>query len=489
MLELLIVGLYFISITWLTLPGLEQFCINSLYMGTRKRWGTTPPPPLSAYPAVTVQLPLYNERYVVQDLIDCIVQLDYPKDKLEIQVLDDSTDDTSALVAERVQFWKDQGFLFHHLQRPNRDGFKAGALNEGLKTAHGEFVAIFDADFRPPPDFLKRTLPYFRDERTGMVQGRWGHKNEQASLLTRLQAFMLDAYFLVEKATKQYVRLPLLFNGSGGIWRKACIEDAGGWQSDTLLEDFDLSYRAQLRNWTFQYLPDLVLPAELPETLAAYRIQFHRWTKGYVEILKKHAHLIRTSSLPRRSKLFMTLYPFRYSGYIGIFLSSLLGLPVIAIAKLDPAYEPVLLYALYGLLPPVVYGGFFFFSLWEKSKTVSQAVGRFIVLFPLLMSFFAGLSLAGMLANWEGFRGKRTPFNRTPKFNPDAALHRKAWKHKQYTVKRIPTIVYTELMVGCLFLAAIAMDIYFAYWIAIPFHLLIALGFLTLSVSSIVQAR
>ncbi len=495
MLEFILVTLYMVSMAWVILPSIELFCINTLYLRSRKKPTPTPPlQPISALsddqvPVITIQLPLYNERYVVRDLIDCIVQLDYPKAKLEIQVLDDSTDDTSTIVAERVRFWKEQGFSIHHIQRPNRDGFKAGALAEGMKTARGSLLAIFDADFRPPPDFLQRTVPYFADENIGMVQGRWGHKNADASLLTRLQAFMLDAYFLVEKTTKQKYGLPILFNGSGGIWRKACIEDAGGWQSDTLLEDFDLSYRAQLRNWRFHYLPDLVLPAELPENIAAYRIQFHRWTKGYVEIIRKHARNIRESTLPRRSKWMMLLYPLRYSGYVGILFATLLGPPVIAIAYTNPAYENVLLYALPILLTPIVYGGFFFFSLYEKAPTLGRAIRQFVMLYPPLMAFLASLSLVGTRANWEAYRGKRTPFVRTPKFNPDAVKAKALWKRKRYASRKIPTVAFTEIVIGLFFVASITMDIYLGYWIALPFHALIAAGFLGFSGSAIVQAR
>lgn len=495
MLEFLLVALWLVSLIWVIVPGIELFCINSLYLWSRKQPMPTPPLqpltslPEDSWPHVTVQLPLYNERYVVRDLIDCIMQLDYPKAKLEIQVLDDSTDDTSTIVAERVGFWREHGFDICHLQRPNRDGFKAGALTEGLKTARGSLIAIFDADFRPPPDFLQRTVPYFADSKVGMVQGRWGHKNASASLLTRLQAFMLDAYFLVEKTTKQKFGLPILFNGSGGLWRKTCIEDAGGWQSDTLLEDFDLSYRAQLCNWQFHYLPDLVLPAELPETLAAYRIQFHRWTKGYVEIIRKHGRRIRTSALPKSHRTFMLLYPLRYSGYIGLLLAPVLGIPLIALAYTNPAYQDFFLYASFSVMTPVVYGGFFLFSLYEKSSNLGHAISRFAILYPLLMAFLASLSLMGTIANWEAYRGRRTPFNRTPKFNPDDAKNQTSWKRKQYAITNVPLIVYAELGIGLLFAGVILMDIYLGYWLALPFHVILAVGFLAFSVSSITQVR
>lgn len=495
MLEIILVTLYMVSMIWMIIPSLELLCINTFYLRSRKR--PTPTPSLQSLatlpddqmPIVTVQLPVYNERYVVRDLIDCIVRLDYPSAKLEIQVLDDSTDDTSAIVAERVRFWSAQGFSIRHLQRPNRDGFKAGALAEGMKTARGSLVAIFDADFRPPADFLQRTVPYFADTKVGMVQGRWGHKNADVSLLTRLQAFMLDAYFLIEKTTKHKLNLPILFNGSGGLWRKACIEDAGGWQSDTLLEDFDLSYRAQLRHWQFHYIPDLVLPAELPETIAAYRIQFHRWTKGYVEIIRKHAHNIRTSTLPRLSKWLMLLYPLRYSGYVGILFVTLLGPPLIALAYTTPVYQDILFYALPTLLTPIVYGAFFFFSLYEKTPTLGRTIRQFAMLYPLLMAFLTSLSLLGTRANWEAYRGKRTPFNRTPKFNPDAAKAQMSWRHKRYASRRIPPGAFAELGVGLFFVGGLALDFYLAYWIAIPFHSLIAAGFLVLGGSAIVQAR
>ena len=260
-------------------------------------------PVMKVYPKVTVQLPVYNELYVIERLINTVCEFDYPKDLFEIQVLDDSTDETVNIIAAKIKEKLLEGFDIHHVRRPKRVGYKAGALKYGNEIAKGDFIAIFDADFIPSMDFLKKTIPYFHDENIGVVQTRWGHINKDYSLLTRLQAFGLDAHFTIEQSGRSSGDHFINFNGTAGVWRLDCINDAGGWQADTLTEDIDLSYRAQEKGWKFKYLEDFESPAELPVAMSALKSQQYRWTKGAAECSVKNLKLIFNSkNVSSRSK-------------------------------------------------------------------------------------------------------------------------------------------------------------------------------------------
>jgi hypothetical protein len=283
----LVVGLSVASQFLLALYASHRYwTVWRWWRGRASRARPTPAPP-STWPAVTVQLPVYNERRVVERLIEAAGRLDYPAHRLEIQVLDDSTDETGSLAAAAVARLRDRGIDARHLRRDGRRGFKAGALAAGLEQARGEFLAVFDADFVPRPDFLVRLIPHFHDPNVGMVQARWGHLNRDRSLLTSAQAVMLDAHFLLEHAARMERRLFFNFNGSAGVWRRRCIEDAGGWSGDTLTEDLDLSYRAQLAGWRFVFDPTVVAPAELPGDAQGLRSQQSRWTKGSIQTALK----------------------------------------------------------------------------------------------------------------------------------------------------------------------------------------------------------
>ena len=300
--ESILLWLYFALLAWLSVYGLHRCYLVYLYTKYRQpvlSGGLPDDPPA---PRVTVQLPLYNEMYVVERLIDAVAQLDYPKDRLEIQVLDDSTDETRQIAQQVVDSWVDRGVNIQYVHRMVRTGFKAGALADGLRRSTGEFVAIFDADFIPSPDFLIQTLPSFDDSRVGMVQARWGHVNERCSLLTRVQAILLDAHFSLEHGARSRAGCFFNFNGTAGIWRRAAIEAAGGWQHDTLTEDLDLSYRAQLAGWRFVFRPDVVAPAEVPVEINAFKTQQHRWAKGSVQTCLKVLPTVLTADLPVRVK-------------------------------------------------------------------------------------------------------------------------------------------------------------------------------------------
>lgn len=299
--------------------------------------GSKPSPfPLKDFPKVTVQLPIYNERYVARRLIDSVCQLEYPHSNLEIQVLDDSTDDTVQICKETVQDYVEKGISIAYIHRPQRTGFKAGALQEGLQTATGEFVAIFDADFIPPTDFLARSLPYFSTKEIGMVQTRWGHLNDEYSSLTQAQALSIDAHFAIEQKAKSYSELFMNFNGTAGVWRKQCIEESGGWSHDTLTEDLDLSYRAQLAGWRFVFDASTDVPAELPANMAAVKAQQHRWAKGSIQTARKLLPRILASRLPLRVKLESLVHLTSNAAYpllLGLTLALLPVLPARAAAS------------------------------------------------------------------------------------------------------------------------------------------------------------
>src|SRR6056297_2067888 len=335
-LEIIIPAFYAISIAVLLAYGGNLLWLAVFHATDQElRDGPVPDPedlpePDASWPSVTVQLPLYNEADVVDRLIDACAALDYPRRKLEIQVLDDSTDETVDKVADRVEYWQNRGVDIVHIHRTDRTGYKAGALANGLRLARGDYVAIFDADFVPGADFLRRMMPhFFDDENLGMVQARWGHLNQDDSLLTQVQAFGLDAHFAIEQHVRQASDCFMNFNGTAGVWRRACIEDAGGWEHDTLTEDLDLSYRAQLEGWAFKYVPTTEVPAELPPDMNALRSQQFRWAKGGVETALKLVGRLWRSEEPARVKLQGTFHLTAHFAFPFILLAALTHAPLL----------------------------------------------------------------------------------------------------------------------------------------------------------------
>lgn len=401
--------------TLLLIYSLVEFSllINFLFrknVHTQKKW--------DQLPHVTIQLPMFNESYVVERLIDRIVELDYPKDKLEIQVLDDSTDDTIEKAKAKVAFYQKQGFDIHYIQRADRVGFKAGALDYGLKTAKGEFIAIFDADFMPSLDFLHKAIPYFSSDKIGVVQSRWTYLNENYSFLTRLQTVILNTHFSVEQGGRNASGAYINFNGTAGIWRKSCIADAGGWQADTLTEDLDLSFRAQIKGWKFAYVREIESPSELPVTLPAYRVQQFRWSKGAAECVRKNVRALIKDKRPSRwAKLIGSFHLLNSSVYLIVVSFILLSLPVsLAIENLP---SDSWIYYLF----PVFLGTnvllFFVFAGGNISSAKNKLVG--VITFPLIFIAFLivnmGMSVYLALGVMEGLLGKKSEFVRTPKFN------------------------------------------------------------------------
>ena len=400
--------IYFLIVVGLALYGFNALLLSSLFLWHRRRITEAPVP--EDWPKVTIQLPIFNERFVIERLIDAVVSLDYPPGQLSIQVLDDSTDETTALAQTRVAHHRARGVNITYLRRADRTGFKAGALAHGLALAPGDFIAVFDADFCPPPGFLRQVMPHFADPRVGMVQTRWGHLNAEFSPLTRAQALALDGHFVVEQTARSRSGLLLNFNGSAGVWRRDCIVDAGGWQADTVAEDLDLSYRAQLAGWRLQYLPDVVAPAELPPLLAAFKRQQFRWAKGSIQCLRKlGGRLLRSSLSPWRK----TQGLLHLSGYLipPLMLAMVLvGLPVILAHDLGTL--PLGTLGLAGFAPPVVFA----LSQWAVYPDWRR---RFAYL-PFLVLLGAGVALNNTWAIFEALTGRNsTLFLRTPKFQSE----------------------------------------------------------------------
>lgn len=474
--EVLIVVLYALSLLFLFLFSLGQLHLSWLYRKSLKKstpLGVEVVPALFPYPKVTVQLPLYNERYVAERLLEAVAAFDYPADKLEIQVLDDSTDDTREIVAAKIDSLSSRGLTIRHICRNNRTGFKAGALQEGLQQASGEFIAIFDADFLPGPDFLQKTIPPFAESSTGVVQTRWAHLNRDYSLLTRLQAFGLDAHFTVEQGGRSQANSFINFNGTGGVWRKSCIEDAGGWSADTLTEDLDLSYRAQLKGWTFCYLEEVEAPAELPVLMPAIKSQHFRWNKGAAECARKNLWKVLSSSRKPIHKIHAAFHLLNSSIFIAIFLSALLSIPMLLLKAQHPEWS-WLFHA-----GSIFLAGFlsiaFFYWIATKRLQPQHTTRHFWSLFPSFLMVSMGLSAHNTIAVMEGWSGKKSAFIRTPKFNIRQGSD--PWADNVYIRKNISWSTLLEGMLCLYFLFGIGAGVYLQDYGLLLFHLMLASGF------------
>ncbi|WP_310393180.1 glycosyltransferase [Hymenobacter sp.] len=482
LLPILLVVLYGLCLLFILCFSVGQWQLTRLALRSYAGPQALPLPAPAAWPRVTVQLPLYNEQNVVERVIDAAAALSYPPALLHIQVLDDSTDATVALAAARVAHHCARGLRVSHVRRPGREGYKAGALRHGLDHTDGEFIAIFDADFVPDPSFLRRTVPYFlQDERVGVVQTRWGHLNRDESLLTRLQAFGLDAHFLIEQVGRTFAGFFINFNGTGGVWRRACIADAGGWHTDTLTEDLDLSYRAQLRGWRFVYRPEIVAPAELPAAMDALKSQQFRWTKGAAETARKHLGTVWRSSQPLATKLQATFHLLNSSVYVVILLMALLSVPLVFVREQYREYRVVFQLAsvfLIGFTPLVYY----YYTAWRLAQPAGRA--RFYPgFFLLFLSVSMGLALHNARAVTLGWLGRRTPFVRTPKAGTGGAAVRR------YRTGGIGPLVVLEGFLGAYFAFGVGAGLYFGDAGLLPFHALLTVGFTAVCYYSVRHAR
>ena len=467
----IVVVIYSLCLAFIFCYSLVQLHLTWLYL-SRSPKQTQPIVP-QEWPYVTVQLPVYNERYVVSRLIDAVAAFGYPKDKLQIQLLDDSTDDTTTIISEKVKQLQKQGLTVEHIRRSDRTGFKAGALQYGLYTATGEFTAIFDADFVPSPDFLKRTIAAFTSPEIGVVQTRWGHLNKNYSLLTRLQAFGLDAHFTVEQQGRNNGNYFINFNGTAGVWRKACIVDAGGWQADTLTEDLDLSYRAQLKDWKFVYQEQTESPAELPAEMNGLKSQQYRWTKGAAETARKHLTQVLRSPKPVKAKLHALFHLLNSSVFICVLLTALLSVPVLFIKDTNPQAGWVFKLGAAFIVCFLALVAFYWVS--ASQRTAGKAGLRFISDFLLFLTMSMGMSLHNSVAVLEGYAGRKTPFIRTPKYNLIKAQD--SWKKKLYTLPGISLVTWLEGLLSLYFAWAIWLGLQLKDYGLLPFHFMLATGF------------
>lgn len=447
--ELFIVIIYSLALLFIFLYSLAQLNLLFGYLKAKK---CTPENCVvfdltkdTETPIVTIQLPVYNELYVMERLLDNIALLDYPKNKLEIQVLDDSTDESITTTLNKINTLKNNGLDIKHIHRTNREGFKAGALKEGLETAKGEFIAIFDADFLPKPDWLKQTVPHFKNPKIGVVQTRWGHLNRNYSLLTQIQAFALDFHFTMEQVGRNMKKHFINFNGTAGIWRKTCIEDAGNWQGDTLTEDLDLSYRAQLKNWEFKYLEQVETPAELPVVISAARSQQFRWNKGAAENFRKLFKAVRNNKdISFSTKIHSFFHLLNSSMFLLVLLVSVLSLPILYIKSNNPMYDWYFNLMAFFAISTVI----FFTCYWVSFKNIHGAGGKnFLSYIKLFITFFSvamGFSIHNSMAVLEGHLGKRSEFIRTPKFNLNNLGD--TWKDNKYINKNISTNTILEAL-------------------------------------------
>jgi len=487
-LETVVPALYAIAIVALTAYGGNLLWL-ALFHTSNERLiqGPVPdlddlPAPTDDWPTVTVQLPLYNEAEVAHRLIDACAVLDYPRDKLEIQVLDDSTDETVDRVAERVDHWQERGVNIVHVHRDDRTGYKAGALANGLRLARGDYVAIFDADFVPDADFLRRMMPpFFDNDDLGMVQARWGHLNRDNSLLTQVQAFGLDAHFAIEQHVREQSGCFMNFNGTAGVWRRACIEDAGGWEHDTLTEDLDLSYRAQLRGWDFAYVPTVEVPAELPPDMNALRAQQFRWVKGGVETALKLTRRLWHSTQPLRVKLQGTFHLTAHCAFPFILLAALTHAPLLLMKGIGHGpgelYFATMGFGLFGFV------GFFLSQLFAQRRLYPDW-GRRLRLFPVFMAGTMGLSLSNTNAVWQALRGTDTAFIRTPKYGGEA---RKGWWRSRYAIAELPHVIWWEALLAIYCTVGLGVVVALGEWAAVPFQAFFAAGFGLITISNLRQ--
>jgi len=477
----IILTTYFISLLILFAFGSHGFVMVYHYF---KHRDTTDAEtlPLTEFPMVTVQLPIFNEMYVVRRLIESSCAIKYPADKLEIQVLDDSTDETVELVENIVREMKEHGHNIHHVRRSTRQGFKAGALKDGLQLATGEFIAIFDADFVPREEFLLKTLPYFySDKKIGMVQTRWEHLNGEYSLLTRIQAMALDGHFVIEQAIRNKAGFFINFNGTGGIWRKACIEDAGNWHSDTLTEDLDLSYRAQLRGWKFKFLKNVTSPAELPSEINALKTQQFRWTKGAIETARKTLPAVWKSGLPFKIKVHSTFHLTNNIVFPFILVAGILNIPLMFI-KHAGGYE-----SYFEMMSVFVFAfiGSFLFYMYSQ-KDVYSDWRRRLFLFPLFMAGSMGFAVNNSKAVIEGLFKRKSDFVRTPKYSIQGK--KDSWLDKKYVPIKFSWTVLVEIALAIYCLFGVVSSLYYLEIAAVPFQLLFFMGFGFVSYLSVRQA-
>ena len=478
--DTLILAVYFFVLVILAVYGWHRYYLVYLYM-KHKDQQRLPAGHFASLPTVTIQLPLYNEMYVVDRLVESVCRIDYPRELLEIQVLDDSTDETREIAELAVRRAAAQGVDIHYMHRTDRNGYKAGALDEGMKVAKGEFIAIFDADFSPGPEFLMRTIHHFTDAKVAMVQTRWGHINEDYSLLTKIQAILLDAHFVLEHGGRNRSGCFFNFNGTAGIWRRSAIADAGGWQHDTLTEDLDLSYRAQLRGWQFVFMQDHVAPAELPVEMNAFKSQQHRWAKGSIQTFLKLMPTILHSNAPRRVKAEAFFHLSANFNYPLMCVLSVLMAPSMVIRYNMGWYEMLLIDIPLFFAATASVANFYMVCQRELYPQTWTERLRYL---PFLMSIGIGLAVNNTKAVFEALFHKPSEFARTPKYHIEGASDE--WINKKYR-QSVAIQPMVEVALGLYFTATLFYALANGIYATVPFLMLFQVGFLYTGLLSIFQ--
>ena len=466
-----------------------QVSLAAAYVRSRKKRALEIAPlfDVTNAPKVTVQLPMYNEMYVAERIIDTTAELDYPRDKFQIQVLDDSTDETKEIIANKVKELVAKGIDIIHIHRTDRTGYKAGALDSAMDKVSGEFIAIFDADFVPDTDFLLKTIPYFQDEKIGVVQTRWGHLNKTYSMLTELQAFGLNGHFAIEQGGRSANGHYINFNGTAGIWRKSCIADAGGWEHDTITEDLDLSYRAQMKGWQFKYLEDVISPAELPITMSALKSQQHRWMKGGAEVfMKMWKRLVKDPNVRFTDKVHGLAHLFNSTVFVFILFLSVLSLFVLHIKDSFSDLNFVIQFGSFFIISTIFLAYYYWSSYRDKKGKTGSDIVRFTARFFQFLTVSMALSLSNAVAVIEGYLGIKSSFVRTPKFN----VSKKAeFQGNKYDKK---SLSITNIMEGILMVVfgftAINRALYGDFGM-VPFHLMLTIGYGVIFFSTLKERR
>jgi len=479
-------AIYSVSLVIILFYALAQLNLLVNYLKAQKKVDNDPKFDLNnpdEVPYITIQLPLYNEMYVVDRLLKNIAEIDYPREKLEIQVLDDSTDETVITTKKQVADLQKTGLDIVYIHRTDRSGYKAGALKEGLEVAKGEFIAIFDADFLPQKDWLKKTVIYFKNSEIGVVQTRWGHINRNYSLLTKIQAFALDAHFTLEQVGRNSKGHFINFNGTAGLWRKTCIIDAGNWEGDTLTEDLDLSYRAQLKNWKFKYLENIETPAELPVVISAARSQQFRWNKGGAENFQKMFKKVVSSKLPFKTKFHGVMHLLNSTMFLNVFVVAVLSIPMLYIKNYYGHFRSYFIVMSFFVMSTLIFFVCYWFMYRNLNGKGFKNFFKYIGLFFAFFSIAMGFSLHNSLAVLEGHKRKRSAFIRTPKFNINNLSD--SWKGNKYLAKNLSKNVIIEGFLLLYFLFGLASAYLVTVFVGakevdfglVPFHLMLVAGF------------
>lgn len=473
---------YFVVIGILSVFGMHRYLVVMLYYWHRNqvpRPGREFAP--DELPRITLQLPAFNEMYVMERLLDAVCELDYPRDRLQVQVLDDSTDETVNIAARKVVECQQRGLDIEHIHRGDRVGFKAGALDAALPRATGELISILDADFVPPPSFLMDQVHYFTDPKVAVVQTRWGHLNRSSSLLTELQSIFLDGHLVLEQTARNRSGRYFNFNGTGGTWRKAAIEDAGGWEHDTLTEDIDLSYRAQVKGWRFVFLKDVVTPAELPPDIHAFKSQQSRWTKGMIQVARKiTGTLMFAPGIPFKCRLEGVTHLLMGLTYPLMIILVLLIYPVVQI-RFDVGLKELLMVDLPLFLAASV--SVFLFYLISQLEAYGRAGWRRMIYLPMLVSLGVGMTVSNTKAWLGGLLGFDSPFVRTPKFGNDGGAG--GWKLMRYKGAKNTLVALLEIGLGAYCVLPLFAAVEAGRWLVLPFLLLFCVGFFYVGLGSL----